>query len=83
MGKTKTAFVSGEPEPKTEQKKKAKEKKSLKEEKGVRIPGLKGGERVVAVEAEPLAEEKEEKEIKKAERKPKVRSKKYQDARAK
>jgi large subunit ribosomal protein L1 len=83
MGKTKTAIVSGEPEPKTEQKKKAKEKKSLKEEKGVRIPGLKGGERVVAVEAEPLPEEGEEKKAKEAERKPKVRSKKYQAARAK
>jgi large subunit ribosomal protein L1 len=32
-------------------------KKSLKEEKGVRVPGLKGGERVVAVTVEPVKEE--------------------------
>jgi len=81
MGKTKTAIVSGEPESKTDEKKKRKQKKSLKEEKGVRIPGLKGGERVVAIDAEPLPEE--EKESKKVERKPKTRGKKYQDARAK
>ena len=54
MGKTKTAFVSGEPESKADQKKKREQKKSLKEEKGVRVAGLKGGERVIAVKAEPL-----------------------------
>lgn len=37
--------------------KKKEHKKSLKEEKGVRVPGLKGGERVVAVTAEPTVEE--------------------------
>ena len=86
MGKTRTAIISGEPE--TNQEKKAKKrgpKKSLKEQKGVRIPGLKGGERVVAVTAElpPAKEEKEEKkaDLKKA-AKPKIRGKKYQAARA-
>jgi len=82
MGKTKTAIVSGEPESKADEKKKKKQKKSLKEEKGVRVSGLKGGERVVAVGAEPLPE-KEEKKTEKIKKKPKVRSKKYQAARAK
>ncbi len=66
-------------------------KKSLKDEKGVRVPGLKGGERVVAVTAEPVKEEKkEEKEEEKREeekpkkaRPPKKRGKKYKAAKAK
>jgi large subunit ribosomal protein L1 len=73
--------------------KKGSTKKSLKEEKGVRVPGLKGGERVVAVTAEPVAtekpatteERKEEKTRKKAEepkkaKQPKERGKKYKAA---
>jgi large subunit ribosomal protein L1 len=95
MGKTRTVVVSETPqEPKSsaakakEVKKKRKQKKSLREEKGVRIPGLKGGERIVAVEAGPIIEtEKEKTEPSAAEAKkkrpPKIRSKKYKDARAK
>ena len=86
MGKTKTAIVSGEPEsktPKDKRKKKEKQQKSLKEKKGVKVPGLKGGERVVAVEAEPIVEKEERKATKKTERKVKVRSKKYIEAQTK
>jgi large subunit ribosomal protein L1 len=87
MGKTKTAIISGEPEPKTSKdkgKKKEKQQKSHKEKKGVKVPGLKGGERVVAVEAAPIVEKEEKgKTTKKTERKVKVRSKKYIDAQTK
>ncbi len=90
MGKTRTAVISGEPEPtKKEVKKKRKQKKSLREEKGVRIPGLKGGERIVAVDTgllpekeKPVDKAKEGKE-KKIRRPPKKRGKKYLDSRAK
>ena len=74
-------------------------KKSLKDEKGVRVPGLKGGERVVAVTAEPVKEEapsapaaggamEGQEEEKKAEepkkiRPPKKRGKKYKAAKTK
>ncbi len=87
MGKTKTAIVSGEPEsqaPKDKGKKKEKQRKSLKEKKGVKVPGLKGGERVVAVEAEPIVEKEEKGETtKKIERKAKIRGKKYIEAQTK
>ncbi len=87
MGKTKTAIVSGEPESQTSKdrkKKRRKQQKSLKEKKGVKVPGLKGGERVVAVEAELIVEKEEkEKTTKKVERKAKVRSKKYIEAQIK
>lgn len=78
MGKTKTAVVSGAPE---EKKKKGKVKK---EEREVRVPGLKGGERVVAVGAEPVEKEAEEakKEVKKV-KKVKIRGKKYKAAKKK
>lgn len=60
MGKTRTAFI-GET---AEEPKKEKHKKSLKEEKRVRVPGLKGGERVVAIGTElpeePASAQKEE-----------------------
>ena len=66
-------------------------KRSLKEEKGVRVPGLKGGERVVAVSAEPTPEEPsvakamegKETEAQKKIKPPKARGKNYQAARAK
>ncbi len=84
MGKTKTAIISGEPElrdSKDKRKKKEKRQKSLKEKKGVKVPGLKGGERVVAVGVDPIVEEEtKEKTTKKTERKAKVRSKKYIEA---
>lgn len=81
MGKTRTAVISPEPETKADKRKKKRHKKSAREEKGVRIPGLKGGERVVAVEAEPVPEETKKEE--KLRKKPKTRSKKYKAARAK
>lgn len=67
----------------------AKTRKTLKrEQEKVRIPGLKGGERVVAIQVEPLPEQEKEKKVeKKAEEKaprpPKVRGKKYKAVRAK
>ncbi|MBU0572361.1 50S ribosomal protein L1 [Patescibacteria group bacterium] len=87
MGKTKTAIISGELEPEVSKgkgKKKGKKQKSSKEKKGVKVPGLKGGERVVAVEAEPIAETEEKgKTTKEIERKVKVRGKKYIEAQTK
>lgn len=63
-------------------------KRSLKEEKGVRVPGLKGGERVVAVTAEPVPAEEEKKEVplekkKVAPKPPRLRGRKYRTARTK
>lgn len=79
MGKTKTVMVSGMPE---EAKKKEKAKKKAK----ITGVGLKGGERIKAVEAGPITKEEkptaDEATIKKV-RKPKVRGKKYQNARTK
>ena len=75
MGKTKTAFVGEEvPEKKT---------KKEKPEK-VHIAGLKGGQRIKAIEAEPITPEaaEEEKPEKKA-KAPKTRGKKYTQAKAK
>lgn len=78
MGKTKTVEISGKAD-------KNKEKKK-EEKKTTKVPGLGGGERVIAVTGEPLPEEKEEK------KKPKklppqlrktVRGKKYKDAKKK
>ncbi len=77
MGKTKTVFVG--------------EEKKEKPKKVAKVPGLKGGQRVVAIEAElpttpePVAQEeaalekKEETKVKKI----KVRGKKYKEARVK
>lgn len=90
MGKTKITVV-GEESPKSKPKKEAK-KKSLKKEKGVRVPGLKGGERVVAVSGEPAITEDTEKsaeatEIEKGKKgkakRQKQRGKKYLAARTK
>lgn len=93
MGKTRTAVVSGEAEPtKKEPKKKREHKKTQKDVKGVKIPGLKGGERIVAVDAGPVIKSDEEEGKKPAtaetqkerkRREPKVRGKKYKEARAK
>lgn len=61
MGKTRTAFVgdisSEDLSAQAGKPKKPTKKHSLKEEKKVRVPGLKGGERVVAVNIEPTVEE--------------------------
>lgn len=77
MGKTKTAFVG---ETLEEPKKKRKE-----EPKKVHISGLKGGQRIKVVEAEPATPEEkiEEKAEAKKAKEPKVRSKKYKEAKTK
>lgn len=86
MGKTKIQIVDESRE--KEKPKKERRKRSLKEEKGVRVPGLKGGERVVAVSGEPIKEdvakvEKVEKVEKAKEKKQKQRGKKYLTAQTK
>lgn len=63
-------------------------KRSLKEKKGVRVPGLKGGERVIAVTPEPVPVKEEKKEVPTAKKEavpkpPRIRGKKYRAARAK
>lgn len=77
MGKTKTAFVSDTEEPK---------KKGNEEDKKIHIKGLKGGQRVKIIEAE-VPQEEEAKTEEKSESKKKyvegVRSKRYQEAKAK
>ena len=78
MGKTKTAFVGEEAPEKKERK-----AKSQKPEK-VHIAGLKGGQRIKAIEAETIPEETKEQEEKERKAKaPKVRGKKYTEAKAK
>lgn len=79
MGKTKTVMVSGASE-------KPKRKERIKKKDKITGLGLKGGERIKTVEGGPIIkEEAKEEEIKEAKKvgKPKVRGKKYKDARAK
>lgn len=83
MGKTKIQFVGEEPV-------KKEKKESPKKDKGVRVAGLKGGERVVLVSAEPVpteappaVTESETKKEPKKQRPPRVRGKKYLAAAAK
>ena len=96
MGKTKTVVVEGLPEEKQKTGKEAYEqrKKKLKEKEKIRVPGLGGGQRVVAIEAGPTITESVEPASAKAdsargiasarqEKRPKIRSKKYQEARKK
>ncbi|HJX46094.1 MAG TPA: hypothetical protein VJ399_02950 [Patescibacteria group bacterium] len=89
MGKTKTAFISLSEDIKSgEEKYKEKQlKKAAKEEKAkkVHISGLKGGQKIVAIETETLPQEKIAIEsVKKSkEKKEKKRSKKYIDAKNK
>src|SRR3990167_105148 len=80
MGKTKTAFVGEEGDKNKEKHQKARKGESEK----VHIAGLKGGQRIKIVEAEPI-ETKIEKEKKQETKKivEKIRSKKYQDAKKK
>lgn len=101
MGKTKTAFVEQEDtkksseeaykEKKERQAREAAEKakqgaKPEKKDK-VHVAGLKGGQRIKVVEAEPIqeteAEKTEEKVSEKKTAQPKIRSQKYKDAKAK
>lgn len=85
MGKTKTAFVGTEEETKNQEKhKKARKADSEK----VHIAGLKGGQRIKIVEAAPTEEVPAVEapfsaKASKGLREPKVRSKKYQDAKSK
>ena len=94
MGKTRTAVISGAPDEKAsgktryeEKRKKLKERleKEAKKKKQVTKVGLKGGERIKVVAAEPLPEKPKKEEEKEAKliQKPKVRGKKYKDARSK
>ena len=59
MGKTKTAFVGGiddenlSGEEKYKARQKIKEQSAEKKAEKVHIPGLKGGQRIVAISAEP------------------------------
>jgi len=83
MGKKRIATIEGKEE---KSKKDQKDKKPQK----VRIPGLKGGERVVAVQTEPVPKPEIEKDKKEEEKKtpkkiskPKIRGKKYKAAQAK
>lgn len=84
MGKTKITTIGDEAK-----KPKKEAKRSLKKEKGVRVPGLKGGERVVAVGFEEPTEkkvekvEKVEKVVKAKKTKKRQRGKKYLAARTK
>lgn len=85
MGKTRTAVISDAPDSKPKKKERKKHRKSLRETKGIKIPGLKGGERIVAIDSELIPEEErvEKKKEKKEAGLPKIRGKKYQDARGK
>lgn len=84
MGKTKTTFitgsdeqgVSGEEKYKERQKKKAQAESAEK----IHLSGLKGGQRVVAITAEPLPEEEAGEGKKGKSGKRKVRSQKYKTA---
>lgn len=81
MGKKRISVIADEGQaPKSP---KQKQKQSQKKEKGTRVPGLKGGERVVAIEAQPVeAKAKTEDEGKKAKKQkgPRSRGKKYTQA---
>lgn len=92
MGKTKTAFVGGPEEGKKKPSYDKAEKERKRAEKGIRIPGLKGGQRVVAIEAELPPEQESfdsagdrpsSQTPSKSRRIPKVRGKKYEEARKK
>jgi len=92
MGKIRTRILGLE---EIEQKQKKEQKEKAAEKKKIRAPGLKGGERMVAVEvgekeiekmekAKKILEEAEIKEAKKPKKiKKKIRGKKYQEAKSK
>ena len=94
MGKTKTSFVASAPEEKKSSEELYREKKLRQEaakkaaegKSEVHIAGLKGGQRVKVVEAEPTPEtqtEEAKKEEKNKKNEPKVRGKKYVEMKAK
>ncbi|MBI2007082.1 MAG: hypothetical protein HYS83_00010 [Candidatus Blackburnbacteria bacterium] len=75
MGKTKLQIIGGETQPRPKKESASRRKKSLKKEKGVRVPGLKGGERVVAVGFEEPKEIQTDTETKKGKKKKAKREK--------
>jgi len=88
VGKTKTSFVDTEVAELTgkdayEKRKQEKAKKEADKQEKVHIAGLKGGQRIKTIEAEALPTQEEEKEAKKKRAAPRVRGKKYKDAKAK
>lgn len=92
MGKTKTAFIGSTADTQASGKEKYEQKRKAREEaekaaasEKVRISGLKGGQRIKVVEAEPIVveETKVETAISKKKKGPKIRSKKYAASRAK
>jgi large subunit ribosomal protein L1 len=93
MGKTKTAFVEETKEVKKTSFDELREKRERQEEKRkeegkkeeVHIAGLKGGQRIKVIEAEPIitTEEIKKEEEKKAKKAPRIRGKKYNEVKAK
>lgn len=95
MGKTKTAFVkdikdetvkSSFDELKEKRLRQEKEKKEKEKPEKIHIAGLKGGQRVKIIEAEPIIEQESERvkeQEKKTKKEPRVRGKKYNEAKAK
>jgi len=88
MGKTKTAFVSDtieEKKPSYDKAAKEAKRKAKEDAEKIHLPGLKGGQRVVAIEAEPTEEQALEASSAEAKKEKRVRtrSKKYQEARSK
>jgi large subunit ribosomal protein L1 len=87
MGKTKTSFVDAEVAEITgkeayEKRRQEKVKKEAEKQEKIHIAGLKGGQRIKAIEAEVLPE-KETTETKKKKLAPRQRGKKYKEAKAK
>ncbi len=84
MGKTKTAFINEEIKEKKIKKEKSFGQIQDKSEK-VHIAGLKGGQRIKTIEAEPVVAEETQEEVKeqKKTKEPKVRGKKYQEVKTK
>lgn len=88
MGKTKTSFVDTEVAELTgkeayEKRKQEKAKKEADKQEKIHIAGLKGGQRIKAIEAEVPPTPEEEQETKKKKAAPKQRGKKYKEAKAK
>ena len=87
MGKTKTALIEGVETTKSgKEKYKERQKKKAEKAEKIHIAGLKGGQRIKTVTAEPLPEtepEKFEREKAKKETKIKIRGKKYLSVKAK
>jgi len=93
MGKTKTAFVESVKEESKKssfdelKEKRAKQeavKKGKEEKSEIHISGLKGGQRIKIIEAEPIiTAEESKKEEEKAKKAPRIRGKKYNEVKSK